>query len=80
MIEVREVDAQSDERGHRQHARGREPPCRFPLAYGRDEKGQRHQGHDHQEIIAHLYVVGQDLQGQEEGRDEPSPQISAAIA
>ena len=80
MVQVGGIDSHSQQAGHDHHAGGLPPACRLLLPDGLNQIGHRHQQHHRQEVIGHLYVVGQDLQCEEERRHQPAPQVFAAIA
>ena len=79
MVKVGQVDADTQDTCCHQYT------CRLPkggqclLLVGLYPIGYRHEQHHEQEVIAHLHVVGRNLQRHKEGSYESAPQVLATI-
>ena len=75
MIEVREVQTDTDKRTHDAYSRSFEEMTDLILAHGFHEPCNHHEQDDEQVIVGHLHMVGIDLKRREQGRDDQAPQV-----
>ena len=79
VIEVREVDGHAHQSGKDEHARGPHELRHRPCAPRLHAVGHGKEEHDEQEVVGHLHVVGDDLQGHEQGRHHAARQQPSAV-
>ena len=79
VIEVRQVDTDTEDGSCSSHAGGFPEAFHPVLADSHDEPGDNHEEDDEQIIIGHLHMVGLDLKSREDSRHDEAPQVFAAV-
>ena len=80
MIEVAEIQADTDGCTHDAHRRSLAKASHLLLLDGIDQEGDDHEEDDEEVIVCHLHVVGVHLEGSENRRYEQAPQIFTSIS
>ena len=80
MIEVRQIDAHTEQARQNQNAGSFPIKRQFVLTKSLNSIRNGHKQHHEQEIIAHLHMVGRDLQGHKKSRHQSTQQILPPIA
>ena len=79
VVEVREIDAHAHQGRSHQYGGSAEEGGQTVFATGGDPEGNGHEQHDEQEIIAHLRMVGRNLQGHKKSSDQCAGQVTAPV-
>ena len=79
MIEVRQVDTHTDGGTSDADACGLDKAHQLFLLDGFHEPRDNQEQDDEQIVIGHLHVVGIDLKGRENCREQQAPQIASLI-
>ena len=80
MIEIGDVDQHTEQGTDGTDHRALDKLRQLLVTDGHDEPGDDHEEDDEEIVVGHLHVVGIDLKGGEDGRDDQAPQIFAAVA
>ena len=79
VVEVGEVDERTEQSAHHHSGSGFAPMAQRSLSHCVNAIGHDDEEHREEEIVGHLDVVAQHLQGGEQPRDNQSPEVFAAI-
>ena len=79
VIEVREIDANTDGSTHERDGRSLQEPCQLLLLDGLYQPGNHHRQDDKQIIVGHLHVVRIDLEGRKDSCQQQSPEVFSPI-
>ncbi len=80
IVQARGIGAHSQQSGTGQHRRSREPAAHTAGAPCLPQIGQRHRRHHEEEVVAHLRMVGGQLEHGEDARHGRAREIASAIA
>ena len=80
VVEVAQVDGYAQQACHGKARSSLRPLPQRVLAHRINKVGEHHQPHDKEEVIGHLHMVAQYLQGREQGCHHDARQIAAPIA
>ena len=80
MIQVGEVERDTDEGTHDTYRSRLAEAGEFPLLDGIYQEGNHHEENDEEIIIGHLHVVGIHLESREDGSEEQTFQILTPIS
>ena len=80
MVEVGEVTTQAEQTGNDDRRGGLQPLFQTALPQGTDEEADDEECHDEEEIVGHLQVVADELEGGEEGCNRHAFEEFPAIA
>ena len=79
MIQVAQVDADTDGSGGDTHGCCLTKPCQLLVFHSLNQESDNHEEDDEQIIIGHLHMIGLHLKGGKQGRQDESPEIFSPI-
>ena len=80
MVEIAHIDGDAQQTAHSKACCSLCPPAQCMLLDGIGQISQQHESHDKEEVIGHLHMIAQYLQGCEQGCDDDARQITPFIA